>query len=98
MVLVLHFCCLWLQLVTVLAPHYCWYYWDGNKVEFDMAPQVLKILYRQAIIWVSIRRHDLAEYACNDRHLNSWDEIIDFNAILFFDNSFTTFFVALVHS
>ena len=34
-------------------PHYLWYFWDGNKVEFDMAPQVLKILYRQAIIWVS---------------------------------------------
>ena len=42
-----------LQISTVLMPHYLWYFWDGNKVEFDMAPQVLKILYRQAIIWVS---------------------------------------------
>ena len=40
------------QIPSVIFPHYLPSYWTNKKGEFKLAYQVLRILYRQSLIWV----------------------------------------------
>lgn len=51
-----------MQVVTSLFGSFAVYYWTMKKKEFQMPHEVLKIVYRQALIWVSLENSGYRVY------------------------------------